>query len=603
MTERKSKIDVDADDTRTLSNMEQFSSDVESNDANLHELDAMPSASNASYSLGRLEQDLRTLQSKWQAVEQEIAERDGQIALLRREMDRSQEIRTALDANLTSMAKDKERLAEELLEQQRQMENDLAKQSKSTSETQDRLHEFESENTSLRVHIQELQAYIDGRKNDWDNLETQLQGYQDAITGMSTSLNSHDEIVAEKEQEKASLARKTMELERELAEMKGRHTEKEASHAKLQQTLEDQSRELGNLNGVIIGQQKDVEKLQKKLEQRDATETSMRRDLKERKRDRSSLEELLSNKKASIAELQGKFDAANRRIADLEAEQKERDSMSGELGMTVGELRERLRLSEPTIKSQEERIAELEGSLHATAAAENVLRDEAAKSAKKLREVTSNSSEFEIRAAEEHALFLESETDRKGLEQELEAQRDLVQVLERELSSKQENLDLLDRSVDRLSAIRSEVRELDFQIDDHWVKEPLTLPDHAEEIFENPDEVMLDPEALLDDIDENAEHVIVTEEQDGAESLRFPLCGTKVTIGRSPGNDIWLRSKFISRVHARIRVDGSRAIIEDAGSTNGFLVNSVETRQHSLDHGDMLEIGDCKLRYLHNVPG
>ena len=92
-------------------------------------------------------------------------------------------------------------------------------------------------------------------------------------------------------------------------------------------------------------------------------------------------------------------------------------------------------------------------------------------------------------------------------------------------AGKPDNLDLLDRSVDRLSAIHSAVRDLDFQIDDHWVK-------------------------------------------------------------------------YISRMHARIRVDGASAIIEDAGSTNGFLVNSVETKQHALVDGDRLEIGDCKLRYL-----
>ncbi|MDH3337743.1 MAG: FHA domain-containing protein [Gammaproteobacteria bacterium] len=73
----------------------------------------------------------------------------------------------------------------------------------------------------------------------------------------------------------------------------------------------------------------------------------------------------------------------------------------------------------------------------------------------------------------------------------------------------------------------------------------------------------------------------------------------EVTIGSSRRSDIRLKSKYISRIHARIKVDGDSATIEDAGSTNGFLVNSVETRQHALTHADLLEIGDCKLRYVH----
>jgi len=174
-----------------------------------------------------------------------------------------------------------------------------------------------------------------------------------------------------------------------------------------------------------------------------------------------------------------------------------------------------------------------------------------------------------------------------------------VQVLEREVAKKQESLDLLDRSADRISAIRSGIREIDFQIDDHWVQQPTEVAREAEEVFENPDEVMLDPNALFDAEADSAEHVIVTQDTNSGEETRFPLFGKEVTIGRSRRSNIRLRSKYISRTHARIKVDGESAVIEDAGSTNGFLVNSVETKQHALTHGDTLEIGDCKLRYLH----
>ena len=550
MTDQKTTFEMNDDDARTLADIEQFSEESDNTEAKLRQLDVKPGGSATSYSLKRLEEDLRTLHSKWQAVEQEIAERDEQIALLQREMDRSEEMRGAIEADLEAAAADKQQLADELQAQQRQFEDEIAQHSKTSSDVQDRISALESENTGLRVHLQELQAYIDGRKDDWSDLKAQIKEYENTINGMSDTLESHEDVVARKEEEKAALALKVMELEREFSELKGRHTEKESSHEELQQTLDDQARELGSLNSETIKLHKDIERLQKKLERRDETVKSLRKDLKEHDRDSSSLEDLLSSEKA-------------------------------------------------TIKDQQNRLAQLEESLRAREATEEVLRTEVAQYEKKLEEISFDAKEHEIRAAELQAVLLESESEQKSLRQELDAQRELVQVLERDLAKKQQDLDLLDRSADRISAIHSGIRELDFQIDDHWIQQPEKVVDQVEEIFGHGDEVMIDPEALLEAEDENAEHLIVAMAQGGAESVRYPLLDREVTIGRSRRSDIRLNSKYISRIHARIKVDGDCAIIEDAGSTNGFLVNSVETRHHSLAHGDLLEIGDCKLRYLH----
>ena len=327
----------------------------------------------------------------------------------------------------------------------------------------------------------------------------------------------------------------------------------------------------------------------------------MHTELKNKERDVATMEQALADERNTSTRSQTRLDAANQRITELEDTLQERDSASDELGMTVGELQERLRLSEPTMKSQEQRIAELEGSLRARQSAEDVLRREMNKATSKLDEMSNKASEHEIRAAELNAMLLETDSERKHAEQELEAQRELVQVLEQELSKQQQNLDVLDRSVDRISAIHDEVRDLDFQIDDHWVKSPAKEDLPSAEVFEYPDEVMIEPEALFEVVDAPIEHLLVAEPIAGGEEKRFPLCGTELTIGRSRRSDVRLDSKYISRIHARIKIDGDSVFIEDACSTNGFLVNSVETKQHELVHGDRLEFGDYRLRYLHNT--
>lgn len=637
MSDHKKTIETEQTDEDTASNVALFANEADSSDVQLRQLDVDRRASNASFSLGRLEQDLRSLQSKWHAVEQEMSERDRQISELQLALDAHHEKSAALAADLERMNDENRALSDDLSlahadvdvhkckeaeldrmveahqeelnaarrdqealsEEKRQLQHTLTEERDSTVSTTERLTQLNSENVELRIHIQELQDYIDGRKSDWGDLNAQLREYEDTIKGISSSLEAHDEVIAQKDEEKAGLALKVMELERQLAELQGRHSERESSHAELQQTLDNQSRELGSLNSESLRMNKNIEKLRKKLERRDATLSSLRQDIKDRSRDSSSLEGLLAAEKATVAEVQAKLQASDDRILALEAEQKERDQSADELGVTIGELRERLRLSEPTTKKHEKRIEMLEESLRASAANEKELRSGLAAAASKLENVSGKAAEYEIRAAELNAVLLEARSDQKSVEVELEAQRELVQVLEKELHDKQESLDVLDRSADRLSAIGSGIRELDVRIDDHWCEQPQSLFEQSDELFEPPEEDLLKPEELLMDPESLYEHVIVAESRGMGEAMRFPLNREEITIGRSSKCDIRLNSKFISRNHARIRLKGDCAIIEDIGSTNGFLVNSKHMTRHTLTHGDKLQIGKSKFQYLH----
>jgi DNA-binding winged helix-turn-helix (wHTH) protein len=59
-------------------------------------------------------------------------------------------------------------------------------------------------------------------------------------------------------------------------------------------------------------------------------------------------------------------------------------------------------------------------------------------------------------------------------------------------------------------------------------------------------------------------------------------------LGRDPDADVYLDSPSVSRRHAKIRITGRDASVEDLGSRNGTFV-----RDQRIDHVSMLEDGDA----------
>ncbi len=513
--------------------------------------------SGPSYSVDRLEQDLQRLHAKWQVVQKEIGERDEVVAELREDIaaykDRCRQLEddaehalAEKDEQLDKAQRDLDAMRDEKLA----LEEEIARQTNADSARSGEMRELETKKTELEVHLHDLQGYIDGRKSDWDEMQARLKQYENTIEGMSSKLKSHDDVVAAKESEKAAMAVRIVDLERDLAEINGRQDEKESRSAALQQTIEDQSRELGALNSDVIKLQKDIAGLKDMLEEKDETIQSLQRSLDDRETGKSNLEDRLADNKATIAELQGELFATRQRAEVLESARNERDENTGEL------------------------------------------RD-------RIEALTLEAAEHKIQATELQAVLTEVNAEKEALRNELDAQRELVDSLESELSSRHDKLDTLDRCGDRLSAIGSTVRDLDMKIDDHWLQAPRS--DAAADDYEVPDEILLEPDELFSET-EFAEHVIVTDENDGSEPVRYALNRHEMTIGRSRLSDIRINSKYISRVHAKIRVKGDTVTIEDVGSTNGFRVNSEQSSCHTLAHGDRLEIGMSKFKYLHSTP-
>jgi diguanylate cyclase (GGDEF)-like protein len=69
-------------------------------------------------------------------------------------------------------------------------------------------------------------------------------------------------------------------------------------------------------------------------------------------------------------------------------------------------------------------------------------------------------------------------------------------------------------------------------------------------------------------------------------------------IGRGVGCGFQLDLDSVSRLHARVRSEGQRHVIQDLRSTNGTYVNEVRVSEHPLADGDRVGIGKVLLKYL-----
>lgn len=87
-------------------------------------------------------------------------------------------------------------------------------------------------------------------------------------------------------------------------------------------------------------------------------------------------------------------------------------------------------------------------------------------------------------------------------------------------------------------------------------------------------------------------------EQGGTE---FPLNKDNVSIGSSNTCDISIRTKGISKLHARIYQEKDKFFIQDCNSTNGTFVNDKKINRIVLNHGDSIILGLQKFIFCNSM--
>ncbi len=91
--------------------------------------------------------------------------------------------------------------------------------------------------------------------------------------------------------------------------------------------------------------------------------------------------------------------------------------------------------------------------------------------------------------------------------------------------------------------------------------------------------------------------VVIAPAGDGL-GTRFQLDGRRVSIGRQDGCDIVLARELVSRRHAHVARTPDGWLIEDAGSTNGTLVDGTRHDRAVLRDGCRVQVGVVVLKFL-----
>ncbi|MDH4004846.1 MAG: FHA domain-containing protein, partial [Gammaproteobacteria bacterium] len=99
-------------------------------------------------------------------------------------------------------------------------------------------------------------------------------------------------------------------------------------------------------------------------------------------------------------------------------------------------------------------------------------------------------------------------------------------------------------------------------------------------------------------------HVMRIEVRENGETVSlhtFPP--GRIIVGRSPDNEIYIKSKFVSRHHLQFVCDTNRCFIEDLNSTNGVFIGEAQVKKRELASGDVITLGVHELIYTNMGTG
>lgn len=91
-------------------------------------------------------------------------------------------------------------------------------------------------------------------------------------------------------------------------------------------------------------------------------------------------------------------------------------------------------------------------------------------------------------------------------------------------------------------------------------------------------------------------------EVDGKVIGEYPLNKPLLTVGRLSGNDIQVPSKRVSRLHAKIRWENGKWLIEDAESLNGLIYQGKRVNRLTLSNGDRIYLAPTAVIQFVSTP-
>jgi predicted nucleic acid-binding Zn-ribbon protein len=489
--------------------------------------------------VANLQTELQTVEARNRDLMAGQAERDATIAQRDRDLDETRNRIAVQQSELAAAAVKRDEL--------------LAALEQSRSETAEAAQRHRSElaaSDELRVKIQELEAYIDGRSSSWSAQNTKIAEYRNELAAIRISAAATEASLLARTAEYQRLGAKLADVERDAGALAARHQESQNRNAELEMRMTEEATVTAAVRTDLVAAQRSRQDTAAELAQREELVTSLERGVLRRDQNIAELERALQRSRALEAQLGTENGALAERAAELERTVANRD----------GEIR--------------------------------ALQDAAANAERSARESDQRSGTLE-------RLLRDSTQELADLQDGLGTRDGLISGLKLDLRAKQDALDLLEANVHRLNDLGAQLESLEGGLSSTKIVSAnlQPLPDRAT--------TNLDGETADDGTPlEPNSHVPSTGRMiiaiDGAEARRYRLREGHMTIGRSVDSDIRIASPFISRFHARISLRDEEALIEDLGSKNGILVNSkLVERTVALHDGDVISLGgQLELKYV-----
>src|SRR5258706_3793751 len=215
-------------------------------------------------------------------------------------------------------------------------------------------------------------------------------------------------------------------------------------------------------------------------------------------------------------------------------------------------------------------------------------------------------------AADERLRALEHDLGQRAAalmqsQERAQQQSQLATDLKAELDVKRTSVDLLQRSVHRISNLGASLAELERRIESSNTIRTADAAAVAEVdavpmVDAEPSELLpLESFFRLGGSGESSrsDHAPKLIGAVAGEKVSFPLSKSEMTIGRGKASDIRISSHFISRLHAKISTRGIATTIEDIGSKNGIFVNANRVKRCVLRHGEVVSLAsELELKFV-----
>ena len=423
----------------------------------------------------------------------------------------------------------------------------------SIPELQSDLRERKETISRLQYDIEQLHAKWLGLESEISARESQTEQLNEQVSSLQISLERKDKLLRKRDS-------KIRELKKEIRQREEQHRGLIRDFESLQQSLreaheEQRIRDSADLAIADLNRNELAQRLKRSEEYADSIRQQLQDMIASQGLVDSKLDKLRSSvldAEDRVAELQDELESTN---DDRESLQKRLDQLDEHHKEEIRILRFELGAAQNTMAESEQLNSQLTSDLIDTRNFKDELE----------RLLGANEAE-----STEQIDTLQKEVDKlvreaEAYEEKLQTKSEAVTVLLAELAKKTEQIESIGNLEDVIHDIDDRITE---RID------PLSAPRAPAERLTR---------LLVGTVD--------------GQLLRFPLFKDRLTVGRTEDNDIQLKAAYISRRHAIIQTDREATRIIDWGSTNGVYVNSEQVKEHCLEHGDMVAIGNARFRY------